>query len=297
MLLGGYAGGEAGEIAALGIYDALSSWFGSADRPVLNTNADFDFNNIIVINDGIVFTDSQGQWWQSVTQDPFGHTEIVQYDTLGRPAFAFGQDANGNLFLTATHTDGGATTFSVQAGGNETRYSTSNGEGAQIEAGVAQYDPQTGLVEVRVGPTDPSGNAVGPWHTRIVAVDPATGNVVTRAASTTPAGEIIGPWQTTVEWTEEYAQSLIDTALRNTKGAVIGNGIGEIFGSSLGQLLGGNDVFARIGASSVLSTVLGNVGQSIGIYAVIDHVGLSEAFEAGSQTSVRTSSSNCNRLP
>ncbi|MCC5622304.1 hypothetical protein [Nostoc sp. CHAB 5715] len=69
--------------------------------------------------------------------------------------------------------------------------------------------------------------------------------------------------------------------LRNK--AIVGNQIGEIFGSSLGQAIAGDNVFAQIGSQTVLSTVLGNVGQFLDIYLdpIDPKVNLSVAVKAG----------------
>ncbi|MCP5083008.1 MAG: hypothetical protein GY948_15085 [Alphaproteobacteria bacterium] len=48
--------------------------------------------------------------------------------------------------------------------------------------------------------------------------------------------------------------------------AVDGAAIGSIFGSQLGNALVGNNLFAQIGAGSVLSAVLGNFGDAIDLY-------------------------------
>lgn len=45
-----------------------------------------------------------------------------------------------------------------------------------------------------------------------------------------------------------------------------GQQLGDIFGSSLGQALAGDNVFAQMGVSSVLSALLGNAGDAIHIY-------------------------------
>jgi hypothetical protein len=45
-----------------------------------------------------------------------------------------------------------------------------------------------------------------------------------------------------------------------------GNAIGGIFGSAIGQAIGGGNVFASVGAQAALSTVLGTVGHSLHIY-------------------------------
>ncbi len=68
--------------------------------------------------------------------------------------------------------------------------------------------------------------------------------------------------------------------LRNE--AVLGNQIGEILGSSLGQAIAGDNVFTQIGSQTVLSTVLGNVGQSIDIFLdpIDPKVNLSVAVKA-----------------
>jgi Ca2+-binding RTX toxin-like protein len=45
-----------------------------------------------------------------------------------------------------------------------------------------------------------------------------------------------------------------------------GEQIGAIFGSSLGQLIGGSNTFAQVAAGSALSTLLANVGQTLDLY-------------------------------
>ena len=47
---------------------------------------------------------------------------------------------------------------------------------------------------------------------------------------------------------------------------ITGEQIGATFGSTIGQSLAGDNVFAQIGTSSVLSTVLSNVGETLHIY-------------------------------
>ncbi len=66
----------------------------------------------------------------------------------------------------------------------------------------------------------------------------------------------LGDWHTTVQRAPQ-----IDTDL-----ALVGEEIGAIFGSTLGQVIGGDNVFAQIGAGSALSALLGNVGEAVGLY-------------------------------
>ncbi|MCC6780270.1 MAG: toxin-activating lysine-acyltransferase [Hyphomicrobiales bacterium] len=54
---------------------------------------------------------------------------------------------------------------------------------------------------------------------------------------------------------------------------ITGEAIGSIFGSSLGQIIGGDNVFAQVVAGSALSAVLSNVGQTLDLF-----------FKDGSQT-------------
>lgn len=48
--------------------------------------------------------------------------------------------------------------------------------------------------------------------------------------------------------------------------AIDGAAIGSVFGSQLGTAFAGDDLFAQIGAGSVLSAVLGNLGEAIDLY-------------------------------
>ncbi|MBW4617625.1 MAG: hypothetical protein KME21_31360 [Desmonostoc vinosum HA7617-LM4] len=57
-----------------------------------------------------------------------------------------------------------------------------------------------------------------------------------------------------------------DFNVRFASGKDTGQQIGTLFGSSLGEAIAGDDIFAQIATGSVLSTVLGNVGDSLHIY-------------------------------
>jgi hypothetical protein len=104
-------------------------------------------------------------------------------------------------------------------------------------AGVQYLDAQTATVETLAD----SG-----WTTTVVATDytvNATG-ATTGAASTVTVG----------------------TGASATPTIFTGNAIGGIFGSAIGQAIGGGNVFASVGAQAGLSTVLGTVGHSLHIY-------------------------------
>jgi hypothetical protein len=64
-------------------------------------------------------------------------------------------------------------------------------------------------------------------------------------------------WDTTVSVTP---QPWVDASIFN------GNAIGGIFGSAIGQAIGGGNVFARVGAQTALTTVLGTVGTGLDLY-------------------------------
>ncbi|MEA5504711.1 calcium-binding protein [Halotia wernerae UHCC 0503] len=146
------------------------------------------------------------------------------------------------------------------------KISEKNAEGEIVKEYSGTYDSATGIFNLNGEAVDANGNPIGEWETEIVGIAPESGTVVSKTAKTTPDGELIGPWETKVEVSEEYAQSIINEAVRNTEGAFIGNEIGELFGSSLGQVIAGDNIFAQIGSQTALSTVLGNVGQSIGAF-------------------------------
>ena len=57
-----------------------------------------------------------------------------------------------------------------------------------------------------------------------------------------------------------------DFDVKFANGTDIGQQIGTLFGSSLGQAIGGDDIFAQIASNSVLATVVGNVGDSLHVY-------------------------------
>ena len=66
--------------------------------------------------------------------------------------------------------------------------------------------------------------------------------------------------------------------------------IGGIFGSALGQAIGGDNVFARVGAQAALSTVLGTLGHAMHIYFNDTHLSnLPDAVAATFEESVAVS--------
>ena len=104
-------------------------------------------------------------------------------------------------------------------------------------AGVQYLDEQTATVQTL---TD-SG-----WTTTVVETD-----------YTVDAEGVATDWDTTVT---------VGTGATATPTILTGSQIGGIFGSAIGQAIGGGNVFASVGAQAALSTVLGTVGHSLQIY-------------------------------
>ncbi|PPD28809.1 MAG: hypothetical protein CTY20_08690 [Hyphomicrobium sp.] len=97
--------------------------------------------------------------------------------------------------------------------------------------------------EVIVLEKDAAGNLVAEG-TRL-----DSGATVSRSRDPRSDPDAAGSWTTTVDY---------------NSGPLLGGEIGSIFGSSLGQSLGGSNPFARIATSSVLGTLLDNVGETFG---------------------------------
>ncbi|MBA4174664.1 MAG: hypothetical protein C0511_18925, partial [Hyphomicrobium sp.] len=97
--------------------------------------------------------------------------------------------------------------------------------------------------EVIVLEKDAAGNLVAEG-TRL-----DSGATVSRIRDPRSDPDAAGSWTTTVNY---------------NSGPLLGGEIGSIFGSALGQSLGGSNPFARIAASSVLGTLLDNVGETFG---------------------------------
>ncbi len=74
-------------------------------------------------------------------------------------------------------------------------------------------------------------------------------------------------WETTVREVRQQDTRLTSHIELAKPDLISGAQVGAIFGSSLGQLIGGDNVFAQVAAGSALSTVLINVGQSFDLYA------------------------------
>ena len=74
-------------------------------------------------------------------------------------------------------------------------------------------------------------------------------------------------WETTVREVRQQDTRLTSHIELAKPDLISGAQVGVIFGSSLGQVIGGDNVFAQVAAGSALSTVLINVGQSFDLYA------------------------------
>lgn len=210
-----------------------------------------------------------------------GVATITQYDENAQPIYVSSFLDNATASMTVMHSDGGERQIDwnnlevVEGGVSVVDYLETNSNGEVITRGSATYDSATGLTTVHQGPTDATGTPTGAWETKIVAVSANTGNSVVQTVPTDTSGTPTGAWQTSLELSEAYRASPANAALRNTDGAIVGNEIGTLFGSQLGQALAGNNLFAQLGAGTVLGTLTGNLGQALAISA-----GTGLAFDA-----------------
>jgi Ca2+-binding RTX toxin-like protein len=185
---------------------------------------------------------------------------VAPYDPTNTGPVQFGPSLSDTLFsipglasgFTTTYELG--TTVSDQYGTTPNlQYVSENPQGQIVSKGEANLDPVTKMFfAVSQGDTDPLGTPIGVQQAGMVGYDASTDSTVRRSGQTDAQGKPIGPWQTTIE------------PRGPSNGEIIGNEIGVLFGSTLGQVFAGNDVFTQIGAESVLGTVLGDLGKALG---------------------------------
>ena len=231
-LVGGYAGGQAAEDIANFAFDNgiaptaryIYDLLPASQAPPASQLSLMD------IEGGVAWVDQSGFAWQTATGDATGFGELTFY----RP----GGGVHG---VETLQPDGTRSTTLFDAFGRE----------------VAQRTETASSGEQTIRVTDPTEEHAWSFNEAtlvdggIVATRTRldSGATVSRIRDPRSDPDAAGSWTTTVNY---------------NSGPLLGGEIGSIFGSALGQSLGGSNPFARIAASSVLGTLLDNVGETFG---------------------------------
>jgi RTX calcium-binding nonapeptide repeat (4 copies)/Haemolysin-type calcium binding protein related domain len=101
-----------------------------------------------------------------------------------------------------------------------------------------------------------------PWDHQTTTTDPQ--GHVTERVTELPGGTILRTTWNFDENGNPIGEPIHTAELPQV--TINGNMIGSIFGSSLGQVIAGDDVFAQIATNTALSALLSNIGQSFDIY-------------------------------
>ncbi len=207
------------------------------------------------------------------------------YDALGRPR----PEGYENWSGTASPTTG---IELISLGGNGNLFEVQNVD-QNVRFGVTitdvdQYTLYNGDQELTLTATDTeSGGSVAiqadnaDWSSKEISFEEAFGE----NAGITLTGEIVNyddftvereltpgedpenaaSWETTFTSAPQIDERLVLLqAIQNDPSTIAGGAIGSVLGSSLGRAIGGDNVFVQVGASTVLGTLLQNVGETFG---------------------------------